>query len=127
MFGTLPVFQINQLVQVTRDVVAIPAGITSADDHFTFDLLSGIVLSGLVFAVIVGRIQRIATVTSRIVPFMVAFYLLMTAVLLFKNAPEIPGALALIVSDWCVQRQCGGWRRHWYGHHDRSTTGCVLQ
>ncbi len=108
LFGTLPIFQINQLVQVLRDVVAIPAGISSADDHFTFDLLSGIVLSGLVFAVVVGRIQRIATVTSRIVPFMVAFYLVMTAVLLFKNAPEIPGALALIFNDAFSGRAAAG-------------------
>ncbi len=99
LFGTLPIFQINQLVQVIRDVVAIPAGMTSADDHFTFDLLLGILLSGLVFAVVIGRIQRIANVTSRVVPFMVLFYFILTAILLLKNLPEIPGALALIVND----------------------------
>ena len=99
LFGTLPIFQINQLVQIIRDVVAIPAGLTRADEHFTFDLLLGILLSGLVFAVVIGRIQRIANVTSRVVPFMVLFYFILTAILLFKNLPEIPGALALIVND----------------------------
>ena len=39
LFGTLPIFQINQLVQVIRDVVAVPAGLTSADDHLLFDFL----------------------------------------------------------------------------------------
>lgn len=99
LFGTLPIFQINQLVQVIRDVVGIPAGLTQADDHFVFDLTLGVLFSGLVFAVIIGRIQRIAAVTSRVVPFMVIFYFIMTAVLLLKNIPAIPGALALIVDD----------------------------
>lgn len=99
LFGTLPIFQINQLVQVIRDVVAIPAGITSADEHFTFDFVLGVLLSGLVFAVVIGRIQRIAAVTSRVVPFMVLFYFGMTALLLLQNLPEIPGALAMIVDD----------------------------
>ncbi len=99
LFGTLPVFQVNQLVQVLRDVVAIPAGITSADDHLMFDLVIGIVLSALVFAVVIGRIQRIAAVTSRVVPLMVIFYFIITAVLLVIHAEAIPGALLLIVNE----------------------------
>ena len=99
IFGTLPIFQINQLVQVVRDVVAIPAGLTDASQHFTFDVVLGLLLSAMVFAVVVGRIQRIATVTSRVVPVMVGFYFIMTAVLLIKNSAAIPSALALIVSD----------------------------
>ncbi|MCB1845790.1 MAG: alanine:cation symporter family protein, partial [Halioglobus sp.] len=99
LFGTLPIFQINQLVQIVRDVIAVPAGLTSADDHFLFDLLLGVLLSGLVFAVIIGRIQRIASVTSRVVPFMVLFYFAITAILLLQNIPAIPEALGLILSD----------------------------
>ena len=99
LFGTLPIFQINQLVQVLRDVVAIPAGLTAADDHLMFDLLIGIVLSALVFAVVIGRIQRIAAVTCRVVPIMVIFYFIITAALLVVHAPAIPGALMLIVQD----------------------------
>lgn len=99
LFGTLPVFQVNQLVQVLRDVVAIPAGITSADDHLVFDIVIGLILSALVFAVVIGRIQRIAAVTSRVVPFMVLFYFIITAVLLVMHAEAIPGALMLIVTE----------------------------
>lgn len=99
LFGTLPIFQINQLVQAMRDIVAIPAGLTSADQHFTFDLVTGLVLSGIVFAVIIGRIQRIAAVTSRVVPLMVVIYVIITASLLVQNAGAIPGALALIVEE----------------------------
>lgn len=99
LFGTLPIFQINQLVQIIRDVVGVPMGFTSADDHFGFDLMLGCVFSVIVFAVIVGKIQRIAAVTSLVVPFMVMFYFILTAVLLVQNAAEIPAAFALIVSD----------------------------
>jgi AGCS family alanine or glycine:cation symporter len=99
LFGTLPIFQVNQLVQVFRDVVAVPAGLTSGDDHLMFDLATGMILSIIVFAVVVGRIQRISAVTCRVVPFMVAFYFLLTAILLARNADAIPAALQLIVSD----------------------------
>ena len=99
LFGTLPIFQVNQLVQVLRDVVAIPAGLASADGHFGFDLVAGMVLAALVFAVIIGRIQRIAAVTSRIVPFMVVLYFAMTLGVLFGNSDAVPGALRLILED----------------------------
>jgi alanine or glycine:cation symporter, AGCS family len=108
LFGTLPIFQINQLVQIIRDVVAVPAGLTTPDNHFAFDLVLGVLLSGLVFAVIVGRIQRIANVTSRVVPFMVIFYFILTAVLLLQNLAEIPAALALIVSDAFAGKSVAG-------------------
>lgn len=96
LFGTLPVFQINQLVQVLRDVVAIPAGLASAGEHFMFDFVTGLALSAIVFAVVIGRIQRIAAVTSRVVPFMVIFYFIMTAILLVMHADAVPGAFAMI-------------------------------
>ena len=99
MFGTLPVFQINQLVQILRDVIAIPAGLASADDHFGFDLILGLLLSAGLFAIIVGRIQRISAWTARLVPLMVVFYFVITGWLLFKYAAEIPATFALIFRD----------------------------
>ncbi|HNP34269.1 MAG TPA: alanine/glycine:cation symporter family protein [Woeseiaceae bacterium] len=96
LFGTLPVFQVNQLVQVLRDVFAIPAGLASSEQHLAFDFLTGLILSAVVFAVVIGRIQRIAAVTSRVVPFMVVFYFVLTAALLFVHADAIPAAFAMI-------------------------------
>ncbi|MDX1481860.1 MAG: alanine/glycine:cation symporter family protein [Woeseiaceae bacterium] len=96
LFGTLPIFQINQLVQVVRDVVAIPAGLADGNNHLAFDIVAGVLLSLLVFAVIVGRIQRIAAVTSRVVPVMVLLYFGMTAMLLASHAAAIPAAFSLI-------------------------------
>ncbi|HID48973.1 MAG TPA: sodium:alanine symporter family protein, partial [Chromatiales bacterium] len=68
LIGALPLFQVNQTVQLLRDVVAVPAGWASADDHLWFDLLSSGVIAGLVIAVVLGRIQRIGKVTVRLVP-----------------------------------------------------------
>ena len=71
IFGMLPIFQINQLVQVMRDFIAIPNGITSADDHFTFDLVSGLLLFALIVWIVRGKLNRITAVVTRVVPAMV--------------------------------------------------------
>ena len=99
MFGTLPVFQVNQLVQITRDALAIPAGLTTADNHFTFDLVMGIFLSISLFAVAVGKVKRVSAVAGSLVPSMVVFYFVITGYLLLTHITELPAMLALIVTD----------------------------
>lgn len=99
LLGTMPAFQVNQLVQIVREVVAIPAGVTSAENHFVFDLSLGVIIAALVLLVISGQIQRVGQVTLRLVPAMVAIYLLMTFWVLGIFAAEIPAALHLIVTD----------------------------
>ncbi|MDQ2078388.1 sodium:alanine symporter family protein [Marinimicrobium sp. ABcell2] len=109
LFGTLPVFQVNQLVQILRDVIAIPAGVATEDSHFAFDLIVGLIIAGLVMAVILGRVQRVGWVTSRLVPSMVLFYLAMTLVVLVRHVTEIPAAFALIIGDaFTGQAAAGG-------------------
>jgi AGCS family alanine or glycine:cation symporter len=97
--GTLPVFQVNQLVQIVRDTVAIPLGWTSAASHFGFDACAGVVIALAVLAVILGQIRRIGVVAGRLVPFMVGAYLAMTAAVLVGAAGEVPAAFALIFRD----------------------------
>lgn len=99
LFGTLPVFQVNQLVQIIRDVVAIPAGLASADAHFMFDLSMGLAISAVVLFVILGNIRRVGQVTARLVPFMVGIYLLMTLAVLAMHITDIPAAFGLIFKD----------------------------
>ncbi|MBQ0794435.1 sodium:alanine symporter family protein [Zhongshania sp.] len=99
LLGTIPVFQVNQLVQVLRDTIAIPAGLTSNVSHFNFDLTLGVILAALMFIVASGRLQRLGSVTSWMVPTMVAGYLVLTAVVLLSHYAEIPHALAQIVTD----------------------------
>ena len=96
IFGALPIFQINQLVQVLRDYIAVPNGLATPSNHFMFDLVCGIALFFMISWVVVGKLTRLTAVTSVVVPFMVVAYFLMTIVLLFMNASEVPAAFGLI-------------------------------
>ncbi len=99
LMGTMPAFQVNQLVQILREVVAQPAGWATSQSHFTFDLVMGLLIAALVLLVTTGHIQRVGRVTVRMVPIMVLLYLGMTILLLLRFASEIPAAFQLIVTD----------------------------
>ncbi|MGA1072396.1 MAG: alanine/glycine:cation symporter family protein [Pseudohongiellaceae bacterium] len=99
MVGTLPVFQVNQLVQIIRDTVAIPNGLTAADSHFNFDLILGIVLAVIAFSITVGNVKRVSAVAGKMVPAMVIFYFALTAALLVSHIEQVPSMLLLIVTD----------------------------
>ena len=98
LVGCLPAFQANQLVQILRDVIFIPNGLLG-EDHFIFNLLSGMVIAGLVSIVILGGITRIGAVTSRLVPIMVVIYFTAAIWVLISHFKEIPFYLMMIVSD----------------------------
>ncbi len=109
LLGTMPIFQINQLTEVVREAIAIPAGWTHSDDHFTFDLVFGVILAGLVLAVVSGKLPRVGKVTGVLVPSMIVGYLLLTAVVLITHADQVAPALALIVRDaFSGQSAAGG-------------------
>ncbi|MCK4441118.1 MAG: alanine:cation symporter family protein, partial [Sulfurovaceae bacterium] len=59
----------------------------------------GLVLAFITGLVIIGGIKRIANVAERIVPFMVAFYLLMVFWVLFVNFSVIDDAFVLIFKE----------------------------
>ncbi|MDG1025912.1 MAG: amino acid carrier protein [Gammaproteobacteria bacterium] len=99
MVGTLPIFQVNQLVQILRDVIAIPAGLATPEEHFSFDLSAGILLAVIMFSVAVGKVKRVSAVAGKMVPSMVIFYFLITGVLLASHVAEIPAMFLLILTD----------------------------
>ncbi|MCH2556794.1 MAG: alanine:cation symporter family protein [Alcanivorax sp.] len=99
LLGTMPIFQINQLTEVVRVAIAIPAGWTTEGAHFGFDLLFGLVLAALVLVVVAGKLPRIGKVTGVLVPAMIVGYLLLTAVTLVSHADQVGPALMLIVRD----------------------------
>jgi AGCS family alanine or glycine:cation symporter len=99
LLGTMPLFQINQLVQIIRDTIAIPAGMTSAQSHFGFDLIVGLILASLVLLVGLGRLPRLAKVTAVLVPAMVLAYLLLTVIVLISHIEQVPAAILLINTD----------------------------
>jgi AGCS family alanine or glycine:cation symporter len=57
--------------------------------------LVGLILTGVVFAVIIGGIKSIARVTEKIVPFMAVFYCLFAIIVILMNAHTIPLGLSV--------------------------------
>ena len=99
LFGPLPIFQTNQLVQILRDFIYIPNGWVEADAAFTGNLITGIVLVGLVSLVIFGGITKIGKVASKLVPSMVVIYVVSVLFILAVHIGDIPYYLGLIVTD----------------------------
>jgi AGCS family alanine or glycine:cation symporter len=62
-------------------------------------LATGIALAVLTFLVIVGGVKRIARVAETLVPLMAVLYIAGALVILAANAPQVPGALGMIVTD----------------------------
>jgi len=83
-------------------------------DQFRQDLgvptwVTGLILTTLVAAVILGGIRRIGRVTSKLVPFMAALYVGSAMLVLILHIDQIPGTLALIfASAFKPAAQIGG-------------------
>ncbi|MEX0962814.1 MAG: amino acid carrier protein [Pseudohongiellaceae bacterium] len=109
MVGTLPIFQVNQLVQILRDVIAVPAGLATAESHFNFDFLTGLLLAVVMFTVAIGKVKRVSAIAAKMVPAMVIFYFLITGVLLASHLSDIPSMFLLIFTDaFTGQAAAGG-------------------
>jgi AGCS family alanine or glycine:cation symporter len=106
MIGVLPMFQVNQLTQIVRDVVLIP---NSVQAGFTSNLISGLIVAFLVGIVIFGGIKRIGKVTGRMVPIMVVLYVLAVLFIIFSNTDQILPSFGLIFRDaFTAQSVLGG-------------------
>jgi len=92
-FGGGNMFQANQSFQ---QVVSVTGGDASwlADKGWLF----GTVVAALVGLVIIGGIQGIARVTSKIVPFMAVVYVTAGLVIIFFNIEQVPAAFVSIVT-----------------------------
>ncbi len=98
LIGCLPAFQANQLVQAVREIIFLPRGWTGRS-LFLFNFVSGLLIAGLVSAVIFGGIRRIGRVTARLVPTMVVLYFASAVWTLLTHWDQIPAHLALIFQD----------------------------
>ena len=107
MVGTLPAFQINQLTQIVRDVIAEPQGWVGANP-FWFNLGFGLVTAAFAAVVILGGVTRIGAFTARLVPLMVLIYLGGVGAILVQHAGELPSLLGLIVTEAFAPTAVGG-------------------
>lgn len=96
-FGALGgnAFQANQTYAQAVEVTGGPEGFLGSD---AASLIFGLVLAGLVGAVILGGVQSIAKVTSRLVPFMAGIYLIGCVLVILGNIGSIPDAIGSIIT-----------------------------
>ena len=87
-FGGGNAFQVSQSMSQIQTVVPF-----FADNGWIY----GLIMSGVVGVVIIGGIQRIATVAEKIVPLMCTVYVLACLFILGVHANEIPGAVVAII------------------------------
>ena len=95
LIGTLCLMQANQLTEAITTVFTTPAGI---ENTFTLRLILGIIITLIVSAVVLGGIERISKVSSRVVPAMVAMYFVLVTYIVLTNIPVIPDVFASIFS-----------------------------
>jgi len=99
LFGPLPIFQANQVTQIVRDFLLVPNGLADPNSHFNTDLISGLVILGIVSIVIFGGIKRVGKVASKMVPAMVVIYVACVLVILGIHFDVLGEYLLLIVTD----------------------------
>ncbi len=96
LVGTLCFMQANQLVESVTTVFTTPAGI---DNTVGLRFFMGVVIVLIVGSVILGGISRIAKLATRIVPIMVALYMLLVVVIMVLNYDKLPAIFASIFRE----------------------------
>ena len=86
-FGIGTFAQVNSIVEITRISAGVPVEYT------------GIVLTVLAAVVTIGGLKSIATVASKVVPFMAVLYFLTTVGILILFADKVPGAVATVLDS----------------------------
>jgi len=94
---TTTTVQINSMTLVINKLLGVPM------------IISGIVIAILIWLVIIKGIKSIASVATKLTPFMVIAYLSAGIIIMLLNITEIPSLLALIVnSAFTPQSATGG-------------------
>jgi len=96
VLGLLVIFQANQLTAIIQIVLLEPWGLNQGEST---KWIIGIIMMSVVSVVILGGLQRIAAVASKLVPFMVALYFITVFIIVFKYIGEVPEMLLTIVRD----------------------------
>lgn len=71
-------------------------------------VITALVVTLAVALVVIGGIQRIAAVTSIVVPFMAVLYILVCLIVIISNAGKIPGAISEVVASAFGLRAAAG-------------------
>jgi AGCS family alanine or glycine:cation symporter len=102
IFCSVAAFGIGNMVQVNAISVMM-------ENQFNLNVhITGVVLFGITFAVVVGGIRSIAKFSVRIVPTYAVIFILMNLFVIGMNITYVPEALALIVKSAFTARAAGG-------------------
>jgi len=96
LVGALPVFNVNQLTQAINDILLVPQGV---EVGFSSNLLIGIILVSITSIVIIGGLNRISKVASKMVPSMVLIYFVLVLFILIVNMNVVPEYFIMIFTD----------------------------
>lgn len=96
MIGCFCVMQANQLTESITTVLTEPMGIATT---LPVKLIIGVVMASLVAVVVVGGIDRISKLATKIVPFMVSVYFLLVLIVIVLYIDRLPGVFTQIVSS----------------------------
>ncbi len=96
LFGTGNMAQSNSMALAFNDQFSVPFWIT------------GLVITAMVGAVILGGIKRIGAVSERLVPAMIIFYFVGALVIIFANITNLPHALGVIFKSAFSVKALGG-------------------
>ena len=96
LVGAMPVFNVNQLTQAINDILLKPNGIAVG---FNSNLIIGIVLVIITSIVILGGLNRISKVASKMVPGMVLLYFVLVLFILIVNHEVVPKYFLMIFTD----------------------------
>ncbi|MFA8300103.1 MAG: alanine/glycine:cation symporter family protein [Hyphomicrobiales bacterium] len=96
MIGVSPMFQTNQLTQIVVDIYENASGVETG---MYFKLFVGVCIAIVVGIVIFGGIKRIGKVAGKLVPFMVALYIICVLVIIGVNIQNVPSSFVLIFKD----------------------------
>lgn len=96
LVGALPVFNVNQLTEAVNAILLQPNGIKTGD---TSNLIIGIILVIITSIVILGGLNRISKVASKLVPAMVGLYFVLILIILGLHIDVVPKYFGLIFTD----------------------------
>lgn len=96
LFGTGNMAQSNSMALAFNDQFSVPFWIT------------GLVISAMVGAVILGGIKRIGAVSERLVPAMILFYFVGALIVIIANITNLPHTLGVIFTSAFSVKALGG-------------------
>ncbi len=97
LLGVSPIFQSNQIVETVNNIILQNKPLFN--NQFYNDFFIGIIVMSIVSLVILGGIQRIGIVASKLAPIMVITYLLSVIYIMLINFDEIIPSFVLIFTE----------------------------